>query len=67
MDNIIGVIAGAAILTLVDQKLMDLTDFRMLAYGLVIVIMLLLRSEGLIPRRIRTYGEYVRIKPLMAK
>ena len=64
MDNIIGVIAGAAILTLVDQKLMDLTDFRMLAYGLVIVIMLLLRSEGLIPRRIRTYGEYVRIKPL---
>lgn len=65
MDNVIGVIAGAAILTLVDQKLMELTDFRMLAYGLVIVIMLLLRSEGIIPRRIRTYGEYVRLKPSM--
>ncbi len=65
MDNVIGVIAGAAILTLVDQKLMELTDFRMLAYGLVIVVMLLLRSEGIIPRRIRTYGEYVKLKPSM--
>lgn len=62
MDNVIGVIAGAAILTLVDQKLMDLTDMRMLAYGLIIVIVLLVRSEGLIPRRIRTYGKYVKLK-----
>jgi branched-chain amino acid transport system permease protein len=62
MDNVAGVIVGAAILTLIDQKLMGIADFRMLAYGIVILVMLIIRPEGLIPKRARTYGEFLKIK-----
>ena len=67
MDNVVGVIIGATILTLVDQKMMDITDYRMLAYGLVIIVMLVLRPEGLLPKRIRTYGHLLTINKTSGK
>ncbi len=56
-DNVTGVITGALLLTMIDQKLTDYSGYRLLMYGLVLIIMLLVRSKGLMPKRVRMYGE----------
>ncbi len=55
MDNVTGVTVGAVLLTLIDEKLRDFTDYRMLLYGVILLTVLLLRPEGLIPKRVRRY------------
>ena len=60
MDNTIGVICGAVLLTLIDEKLRDFADYRMLIYGGILMVVLLIRPAGLIPKRIRRY-----VKPLL--
>lgn len=55
MDNSIGVIAGAFLLTIISEKLRDFADFQQLVYGLILVIMLIVRRYGLIPKRVRNY------------
>lgn len=57
MDNVFGVVLGAMLLTIVDEKLRDFADYRMLMYSLILIIILLVRSQGLLPKRIRTYGK----------
>jgi branched-chain amino acid transport system permease protein len=56
-DNVPGVITGALLLTMIDQKLADYANYRLLMYGLVLIIILLVRSKGLLPKRVRIYGE----------
>lgn len=43
-----GCIIGAIVLTLVPELLRDLMEYRMLIYGFVLVIMMLVRPEGLL-------------------
>lgn len=54
-DNVAGVALGAVVLTLIDQKLSDITGYRMLFYGVILVLVLLVRQEGLLPRNMRNY------------
>lgn len=62
MDNVLGVVLGAVLLTIVDEKLRDFADYRMLMYSLILIIILLVRSQGLLPKRIRKYGNLTESK-----
>lgn len=62
MDNPIGVLVGAFILTTVTEKLRDFADYQMLIYGLILIIVLIARPTGLIPKRVRNYCEVFRLK-----
>ncbi|MBN1487865.1 MAG: hypothetical protein JW981_09500 [Anaerolineae bacterium] len=49
MGSIPGVIVGALVLKGLPEMLRQLDDYRMLAFGGLLVIMMILRPEGLIP------------------
>lgn len=55
MDNIIGVIIGAFLLTLMPEKLRAFSDYRLLFYGVLVMLFLMIRPQGLFPQRLRTY------------
>ncbi|MCI8336518.1 MAG: branched-chain amino acid ABC transporter permease [Peptococcaceae bacterium] len=55
MDNPLGVAVGAFLLIGVNEKLRDFADYQMLIYGLILMIALLLRPQGLLPKRVRNY------------
>ncbi|MDT8902608.1 branched-chain amino acid ABC transporter permease [Anaeroselena agilis] len=55
MDNVVGVVLGALLLTIVDEKLRDFADYRMLMYSVILIVILLSRPQGLLPKRIRGY------------
>ena len=56
MDNILGVSIGAFILSVAPEKFRALADFRMLATGLIILLMLMFRPSGIIKQQIRIYA-----------
>ncbi len=55
MDNVTGVLTGAIFLTLIDEKLRDFSDVRMALYAAILLITLLTRPEGMIPKTVREY------------
>jgi branched-chain amino acid transport system permease protein len=55
MDNVIGVLTGAFILTVITEKLRVFSDFQQLVYGLILLTVLIVRPTGLIPKRVRNY------------
>ena len=57
MGSIIGVIFGALVLILLPEYLRALAEYRMLAFGAVLVLMMVFRPQGLIGsiRRVYTY------------
>lgn len=57
MDNIFGVSIGAFILSVAPEKFRSFADFRMLATGLIIILMLMFRPSGIIKQQIRIYSE----------
>ncbi|MFD2741372.1 branched-chain amino acid ABC transporter permease [Sulfitobacter aestuarii] len=57
MDNTLGVIVGAFLLTLLPEKLRIFDDYRLLFVGVVVIAFLILRPQGLFPQRARNYGE----------
>lgn len=57
MDNILGVGIGAFILSVAPEKFRSLADFRMLATGSIILLMLMFRPSGIIKQQIRVYAE----------
>ena len=58
MDNIFGVIVGAVLLVLIPEKFRAFQDFRLLFYGLILIVMLLFRQQGLFPFRPRKYASW---------
>lgn len=58
MDNIAGVILGAFLLTLLPEKLRAFSDYRLLFYGVVVIVFLLIRPQGLLPQRLRSYSSH---------
>jgi branched-chain amino acid transport system permease protein len=50
MGSIPGVILGAVLLSVLPEKFRDFQDYRMLVLGASLVIMMILRPQGLIPR-----------------
>ncbi len=55
MGSIVGVIVGAFVLILVPEYLRVFADYRMLAFGVVLVVMMLLRPQGIVANVRRTY------------
>ncbi|RKX73605.1 MAG: branched-chain amino acid ABC transporter permease [Spirochaetes bacterium] len=54
-DNITGVVAGAFLLVIIPEKFRAFQDFRLMFYGLILIVMLLFRRQGLIPAGTRRY------------
>jgi ABC-type branched-subunit amino acid transport system permease subunit len=55
MDNILGVLVGAVLLTLLPEKLRAFSDYRILFFGVTVIGFLLIRPQGLFPKRLRRY------------
>lgn len=66
MDNVAGVITGAVFLTLIDEKLSELSGYRMLLYAGILIVVLIVRPEGMIPKRIRKYLPHFKKKKQLA-
>jgi len=59
MDNVMGIIFGALLLIILPEKLRVISDYRFLIYGIVLVIMLILRPKGLFPFKVRDFADLV--------
>ena len=55
MGSIPGVIVGAFILILLPEYLRPLSDYRLLAFGAILVVMMVFRPGGIIPKRRKLY------------
>ncbi|MBU1567224.1 MAG: branched-chain amino acid ABC transporter permease [Proteobacteria bacterium] len=55
MGSIVGVVLGALILILMPEYLRALSQYRMLAFGAILVCMMIFRPQGLISNIRRTY------------
>ncbi|MFN8098233.1 MAG: branched-chain amino acid ABC transporter permease [Dermatophilaceae bacterium] len=53
MGTVAGVLVGATILKLLPEKLRFLSDYRLLMFGLLLVVMMRFRPEGLVPNKRR--------------
>lgn len=56
MDNTLGVIVGAFLLTLLPEKLRAFSDYRILFFGVTVIAFLMIRPQGMFPQRLRRYG-----------
>lgn len=60
-----GAVVGAALLTIIPEAVRFLKDFRMMFFGTIIVILMIVRPQGLIDRKlIDTIAGYVKQKLL---
>lgn len=55
MGNIWGVILGAVLLGYIPEKLRFLSDYRIIFFGLLMVVMMNIRPNGLLPRKKREH------------
>ena len=56
MDNTLGVIVGAFLLTMLPEKLRAFSDYRILFFGITVIAFLMIRPQGIFPQRLRRYG-----------
>ncbi len=63
MGSIIGVVIGALILILLPEYLRALSEYRMLAFGAILVCMMIFRPQGLISNIRRTYKFEKKVAP----
>lgn len=56
LDNISGVILGAILLTIIPEKIRFFAEARMLFYGVIIILVLIFKPQGLIPEKVRRYN-----------
>jgi len=68
MGSIPGVIIGAFVLVGLPELLREFTEYRLLMYGILLIVMMLVRPEGLLPeatrRRELHAGEEENIEPV---
>jgi ABC-type branched-subunit amino acid transport system permease subunit len=55
MGNPVGVLAAAALVLVLPEKLQVIQEYRFLLFSLFVILVLLFRPEGLLPRRLRAY------------
>ena len=53
MGTVLGVLVGAVLLILLPEKLRFVNDYRLMLFGLLLVVMMRFRPEGLIASRRR--------------
>ena len=56
MGSISGVVVAALVLTLAPEYLRAFSEYRMLLFGALMVLMMIFRPQGLIPSRKRAYS-----------
>jgi branched-chain amino acid transport system permease protein len=59
VDSIIGVSVAAVLLVIMPEKLRALQEYWVILFGIILVLMLILRRKGLIPARVRSYGSKI--------
>ena len=68
MGSIPGVVIGALVLVGLPELLREFTEYRLLMYGILLIVMILVRPEGLLPeatrRRELHTGEEENIEPV---
>ena len=64
IGNILGVIAGAAVLLLLPEVLRGFAEGRILVLGLTMIVLIILRPQGLVPR---TFGPDKLLKVLVRR
>ena len=55
LGNAWGVLLAAAIVLVLPEKLQALQEYRFLLYAVLVIVILMVRPQGLIPRRAREY------------
>jgi ABC-type branched-subunit amino acid transport system permease subunit len=55
MGNPWGLVVATGILVIVPEKLQAIQEYRFLLFGALVILMLLFRPKGLLPRPLRTY------------
>jgi ABC-type branched-subunit amino acid transport system permease subunit len=55
LGNPLGVIVAALLLLVLPEKLQVIQEYRFLLYALLVILILLFRPQGLLPRRLREY------------
>ncbi len=55
MGSIVGVVSGALVLILLPEYLRAFSEYRMLVFGVILVVMMIFRPGGIIPDVRRTY------------
>ena len=55
MDNIVGVIIGTLILSILPEKMRVITEYRILIYGILLIVIPMFRPKGLLPFKPRKY------------
>jgi branched-chain amino acid transport system permease protein len=55
MGSIVGVIAGALLLILLPEYLRAIAEYRMLVFGAILVVMMIVRPQGLVAPMRQTY------------
>lgn len=55
LGNALGVIPAAMLLLVLPEKLQVIQEYRFLLYAILVILILLYRPDGLLPRRIRDY------------
>jgi branched-chain amino acid transport system permease protein len=53
MGTVLGVLVGATVLKLLPEKLRFVSDFRLMMFALLLIIMMRFRPEGMIPSQRR--------------
>jgi len=51
MGNVLGVILGAAIIVSLPEIFRDLALYRLLAFGAMLMVLMIFRPQGLLPAR----------------
>ncbi|MBB3610857.1 branched-chain amino acid ABC transporter permease [Rhizobium sp. BK602] len=64
IGNILGVILGAAILILLPEVLREFAEWRILFLGLLMIVLIILRPAGIVPR---TFGPEKLVRGLFGK
>ena len=53
MGNIVGAVVGAAVLVILPELLRPLQNYRLLIFGLLLMVMMIFRPEGIVVSRRR--------------
>lgn len=55
MGSVWGLVVATAIVVIIPEKLQAIQEYRFLLYAAMVMLMLLFRPEGLLPRQVRQY------------
>ena len=55
IGNVWGLVVATAIVVIIPEKLQAIQEYRFLLYAAMVILMLLFRPEGLLPRPVRQF------------